>query len=207
MDNILAESIQELTGQTISRATETKESVHSGLYNTSWVISFLAETHCPLPRTLQILGASTTLSIIKSKPKIVQCSRCYRWHNAHSCIKPQHCRICGSTKHQEETHSTHCTAPSPHTCPTRCLNCRGPHPADNTNCPLCPMSRRLKTKSERTAILETSKTACIRACAAVKCSMTPTKTPQAPERSQSKQTTPLVSTWMEVLPPSPHTPT
>ena len=168
-NSILADAIRELTGQPSTQAVEAKESIESGLFHTSWIVSFLSANHSPLPRTLRILGATATSSVFKPKPKTVQCSKCYNWHNARNYILPQHCRICGSTKHQEETHTTRCIAPSPHTCPARCLHCGGPHPADHPHCPLRPTARGPKTKSERTAILETSKLARVRASVAAKC--------------------------------------
>lgn len=175
-DTIIADAIRELTSQPAVRVVEAKESAERGLYNSTWIISFITANHTLLPRTLRILGATATTSMFKPKPKTAQCSKCYKWHNARTCILPQHCRICGATKHQEDTHSTRCIAPSPHTCPARCLHCGGPHPADHPHCPLRPTTRGPKTKSERTAILVTSKLARVRALAAAKCQSAYTQT-------------------------------
>lgn len=169
-DQILAESICASTNQTLVRAIETNESIVQGLYNTSWIASFTTEAHTPLPRTLRILGTTVTAIAFKTKPKVIQCTKCYQWHNSRSCIRPQRCRLCGSTSHVEEHHSTRCATPHPHQCPHRCLHCGGPHAADDRRCPLKLTFSGPKTRAERRAILETSKLARIRACTAVNCS-------------------------------------
>lgn len=197
-DGILADAIRELTGQTATRAIEAKESTESGLFHTSWIISYLSTGHTPLPRTLRILGATATSSAFKPKAKTIQCNRCYKWHNARYCILPQHCRTCGSTKHLEETHTTRCTAPSPHTCPARCLHCSGPHPADYPHCPLRPTARGPKTRSERAVILETSKLARVRACTTAKCQSAHARSIRDSQNDHSR---------METSSPSPRTPT
>jgi hypothetical protein len=200
---ILAESIHEITNQTLIRAVETKDSIQKNLYNTSWIASFPTEAHCPLPRSLRILGTTVTSAIIKIKPKTVQCTKCYHWHNTRSCTRPQCCRLCGSKEHQEENHATRCATEGSHSCPARCLHCGGPHAADDLNCPLRPTPRGPKTKSEKRAILETSKLARIRACSAANCSKNPITDPESLNVAASEQNTP---SQMEALPTTPRTP-
>ena len=132
---------------------------------------------------------------------MVQCTRCYHWHNACSCTCPQCCCLCGSKQHQEENHTTHCTTSSQHSCPTRCLHCGGPHTADDTSCPLHPTPHGPRTKSEKKAILETSKLARIRACLAANCSRKPQTDPQTPSTAVNEQ-----NMQMETLPTAPRTP-
>ena len=198
---ILAESILEVTNQALTRAVETKDSTQKNLYNTCWIVSFLTEAHCPLPRNLRILGASITAAVIKVKPKTVQCTRCYHWHNARSCTRPQSCRLCGSKQHQEENHTTRCATSGQHSCPARCLHCGGPHTADDTSCPLRPTPHGPRTESEKKAILETSKLARIRACLAANCSRKPQTDPQTPSTAVNEQ-----NMQMETLPTAPRTP-
>ena len=76
-DAILAEAIRTTANQSLARAVETKDSAQKNLYNTSWIASFPTEGHSPLPRNLRILGAAVTVAVIKTKPKTVQCTRCY----------------------------------------------------------------------------------------------------------------------------------
>jgi hypothetical protein len=91
-------AIRDSTGQTAIRATETKKSIESGLFNTSWTIHFLAATHKPIPRTRHYASAHP----ISLKPKTTQCTRCYLWHNSRSCTRPQRCRLCGSNNHLDQ---------------------------------------------------------------------------------------------------------
>jgi hypothetical protein len=216
---ILAETVREATNQPVTRAVETKDSIQKNFYNSSWIVSFPTEGHTPLTRSLRILGATITAAVIKTKPKTTQCTRCFYWHNARSCTRPQTCRLCGSKQHQEETHSTNCATSAPHTCPARCLHCGGPHPADYPQCLLRPTPRGPKTKSEKTAILETSKLARLRACTAANCSRNPrtdpgaqsTPSPGNPLANPRAQNSPANNQFsllqMEVLPTTPCTPT
>jgi hypothetical protein len=217
---ILAETVREATNQPVTRAVETKDSIQKNFYNSSWIVSFPTEGHTPLTRSLRILGATITAAVIKTKPKTTQCTRCFHWHNARSCTRPQSCRLCGSKQHQEETHSTNCATSAPHTCPARCLHCGGPHPADYPHCLLRPTPRGPKTKAEKAAILETSKLARLRACTAAKCSRNPQADPRAlslpgnspgnPQPIPGTQSPPgnyYSPLQMEVLPTTPKTPT
>ena len=173
MDIILFESICDVTSQTPLRAVESQQSTHNGLYSTSWFVSFGPEGHSSLPRTLWMLGTTVHSHYITPKPKTIQCTKCFQWHNARSCTKAQRCRICGSNQHTEETHTTRCTTANPHICPARCIHCSGPHPADEPKCPLHPSHKVPKTRSQQTTITETCKAACVQACAAAGCSKKP----------------------------------
>jgi len=217
---ILAETVQEATSQPVTKAVETKDSIQKNLYNSSWIVSFPTEGHTPLTRSLRILGTTITAAIIKTKLKTIQCTRCFHWHNARSCTRPQTCRLCGSKQHQEETHSTNCATSAPHTCPARCLHCGGPHPADYPQCLLRLTPRGPKTKAEKAAILETSKLARLRACTTAKCSRNPQADPQAPNTPRNSPGNPQPNPGtqpppgnyysplhMEVLPTTPKTPT
>lgn len=187
-EEILSRTTYDLIRQRPTRITETNESVQDNLFNTSWLMSFNTETHQPLPRTLRILGASVNVSWVKPRHKTIQCTKCYQWHNARSCSRAQCCRICGSNKHSEDNHSTHCATASPHTCPARCLHCGGPHPADNVRCPLRLTSKGPKTRAEQQAIMESSKAARKRACAAAGCSRAPDTDTQMDARPVTPQT-------------------
>ena len=210
-DGILFESIRDATGQTPIRAVETKRSTESNLFNTSWSVNFLTDSHQPIPRTLRILGTTTNPHLVVYKPKTIQCTRCFLWHNTRSCSRLQRCRICGAGNHTEETHTTSCTAAKPHSCPARCIHCGGPHPADDHNCPLRPVLKAPKTRSQKEAITKASKAARSRAVAAAKCSKTPVTdslmegqpaTPRTPvrERPQDLQVAPTTGPATRYLP-------
>ena len=123
----ITSAIFEITGQKPIRTIETLQSVQNGLYNTSWFISFESLTHTLIPRTLRMFGVAATASVATFKPKTIQCTKCFQWHNTHSCSRAQRCHICGSNNHSEENHSTHCISAKPHSCPARCVHCGGPH--------------------------------------------------------------------------------
>jgi hypothetical protein len=164
----LRAAVADSVSQTPTQAVETAQSAQSYSPSTSWFVSFKAESHTPLPKTLRILGVSVIASVMLYKPKTIQCSRCYHWHNTRSCVRTQRCRVCGSSDHAEEEHTTRCS--TAHTCPPRCLHCGGPHVATDLNCPLRPTYKGPKTKSQNVAIIAIMKTARKRACAAAKCS-------------------------------------
>src|ERR1700726_2099779 len=155
-EHILSEAIRDETNQQSVRIVQATRSINSMLFNTTWFASFQTTKHTSIPRTLRILGTTVSTAVTISKPKIIQCSKCYLWHNARSCSRPQRCRICGSANHSEAEHVTRCTTAQPHTCPARCLHCSGPHAADDLNCPLRPSSKEPATKTQRLAITASS---------------------------------------------------
>jgi hypothetical protein len=165
---ILAESIQFTAEQSPVRSVETKTSSESSSFHTTWIISFDRASHQPLPRTLRILGSAVYCTIIPPRTTVIQCTRCFHWHNARSCVRPLSCRVCGSKTHNESQHITRCGSDLPHQCPARCLHCGGPHFADDTSCPLRPGKRPL-SKTEKNSILKTTKAARKRAYIAAGC--------------------------------------
>ena len=81
-----------------------------------------------MAKSLPLFGVRATAKLLAQRSKIPQCGRCYGWHNERSCARVPRCRICSSTTHLEINH----------TCPPKCVNCHGPHPADSLACLLCP---------------------------------------------------------------------
>lgn len=172
-DEILRSAVQDYTGQQPIQSAETRPSKESGLFNTSWTVHFLADGHRTLHRSLRILGTVVQTREVKSKPRTVQCTRCYQWHNSRTCSRPQLCNICGSQGHAAVAHTPSCHAIGPHECPPKCLHCKGPHLADDLSCPLRPVPLRPKTKPEIATILTASKAARKRAIVASNCVHTP----------------------------------
>ena len=60
-------------------------------------------------------------------PKVVQCEACFGFHQSSRCRIQALCAFCGTPRHQGEC-SHH----------RRCINCLGPHPADDHTCPIRP---------------------------------------------------------------------
>lgn len=103
-------------------------------YPTSWIVR--VDSSSSIPRSLILFGCRATSRYLPKKVKVVQCSRCFLWHNERSCARPLRCRLCGSIEHSEASHPA--CLPHPHPCPPRCIHCHGPHPADAPECPLRP---------------------------------------------------------------------
>ena len=204
--DLILEAINDFTNQQAIQAVESSQSVKSGHYDTTWFLSFPTHQHTALPKNLRILGTTVTASLIVLKPKITQCSRCFRWHNTRACSRPERCRICGTTEHTEEGHSTKCN--TAHTCPARCLHCGGPYPADDPRCPLRLTHRGPKSKSEQQAIRKTSKEARVRACAKAQCSRAPRADTQMGETTILQPLSPCPTTAICATPTrAPSTPT
>jgi hypothetical protein len=180
-NHILSEAIRDLTGQQTTRIAESMRSIDRGAFATSWFASFESANHKPIAKPLHILGTTVIANLVKTKQKTVQCTNCYGWHNTRSCSRTAKCRICGSG-HAETDHTTRCKTAKPHTCPARCINCGGPHPADQPNCPLRPVNKVPVTASQRKVILQASKLARKKCTAAVGCSMWPVNDTQMAEQ-------------------------
>ena len=101
----------------------------------TWLVKYPIEASLSL-RNLRLFGIRTNARTLPRRTTVIQCGRCFQWHNERSCARSHHCRLCGSTQHLENSHPT-CNGSS-HVCPPRCIHCHGPHPADDPNCPLRP---------------------------------------------------------------------
>lgn len=187
----LTVAIAEATGQSPVRAIQTTQSSQDSRPNTCWFVSFKSESHHPLDKTLRILGVRAAALLVVRKPRISQCTRCFQWHNARTCSRPERCRICGSNNHTQDAHTTRCKAALPHTCPPRCLHCGGPHPADDKSCPLRPSQKGLKSKAERQTLQPIAKAARKRAVIAAGCSH---KGPADTRMADESPTTPRTPT-------------
>jgi hypothetical protein len=152
---ILACAVSESIGITPIAVTETPYSTSNPyLASSSWFVNFPEGTNASVvPHQLRLFGIVTTARLLARKTTIVQCSRCWDWHNTRCCARPPKCRLCGSSEHLEEGHHNRCDAPSPHQCPSRCLHCHGPHPADSPTCLLRPgQGRTALTKAQKLEI-------------------------------------------------------
>ncbi len=106
--------------------------------STAWIARF-PESHQRLPRTLFLFGCRTQAKPLPRRRTVAQCNRCWLWHNTRVCASDPKCRLCGSSNHSEKQHSNNCAATgAEHICPNRCINCHGPHPANDSSCELRP---------------------------------------------------------------------
>ena len=170
----VAQAVLEATKLSPASVTETTYSVtNPTLPYSCWFVNFPEGTPAAIPRQLRLFGTVATTAYLPRKTTIVQCSRCWMWHNARSCARPPRCRLCGSTEHSEEGHSNRCNSPSPHLCPPRCVHCHGPHPADCTDCPLRARTGNAPTKLQRSEIRSSCSAKQLRTRAKAGCTYTP----------------------------------
>ena len=168
---ILLTALAEATGSTPAAASQTASSIASPHdYSSSWIARYPSDTP-PLPRSLLLFGARTTIRLLPAKTTTIQCSRCFQWHNERSCARPARCRLCGSTEHSEADHPI-CSS-TPHDCPPRCLHCHGPHAADSLECLLRPRPKAPPlSKTQKSQIRQTSAEARLRIRSSAGCTLT-----------------------------------
>jgi hypothetical protein len=149
----LATEISEATGiQPVSVSETTSSRSNNYSASSSWFVNFAEGTEVTLPRQLRLFGTVTNPQLLSKRTKVIQCNRCWKWHNPRSCARPLRCRLCGSTEHTEEGHTNNCSTPNPHCCPPRCFHCHGPHPADSPECLLRPRDGITRTKAQQAEI-------------------------------------------------------
>jgi hypothetical protein len=103
------------------------------------IVSFLAEEDPQWRGRIYLFGTACLVRKFERKPMIVQCERCHGFHSTRTCVRSQRCAVCASTSHTTAEHpQKSCLSADPHTCPPRCANCLGPHPATAPECLLRP---------------------------------------------------------------------
>ncbi|KAL5598519.1 uncharacterized protein BROUX77_006353 [Berkeleyomyces rouxiae] len=99
-----------------------------------------------VPRQIRMGSRLILTRLLLERPKAQkQCTKCFAWHNEKLCARAQRCRHCSSSEHASDEHPTCCTVP--HKCVSKCIICRGPHPADDPECPL--RNRNLSAQEKR----------------------------------------------------------
>lgn len=134
---VVATAIKERIGIAPTKVDISSKSLTSELFFTTWTVFFKeeeAQDHA-IPDTTSLLGRRVFFKPLPKVSTVVQCSRCWGWHNQRNCGKNQRCRLCGTTQHSEDFHPK-CLN---HTqCKLKCLHCSGPHPSDDPKCLLRP---------------------------------------------------------------------
>ncbi|KAI0998616.1 hypothetical protein K3495_g9581 [Podosphaera aphanis] len=146
---------------------ETKESTESHYYSSArYIARFPIGTI--LPRKFYLFGVEVLSRQLAKRTSVIQCSRCFQWHNEIICSRAPRCRLCGSIEHLEANHQP--CGPHPYHCTPRCIHCHGPHPADAPECPLRPRRNGLKLSKEQISqIRQTSAAARLSLSATVRC--------------------------------------
>ncbi|EED15778.1 hypothetical protein TSTA_009030 [Talaromyces stipitatus ATCC 10500] len=150
---LLSSEISETTRlKPISISETATSAANPDTLSSSWFVNFPEGTKLPLPIQLRLFGTITNARHLSKRTTVIQCTRCWKWHNARSCARPSRCRLCGSSEHTEQGHVNRCTALEPHQCPPRCIHCHGPHPADFPECLLRPKGNSKHTKAQQAEI-------------------------------------------------------
>ncbi|KAI1002632.1 hypothetical protein K3495_g5568 [Podosphaera aphanis] len=90
--------------------------------------------------TFRIVDSAPSRRYIPN-PKVVQCDACFGFHSSSRCRTQALCALCGALRHHGECCHQR-----------RCINCLGPHSANDQNCPLRPrpFKGKLINPSEKT---------------------------------------------------------
>jgi hypothetical protein len=211
----IAHTVLEATRIAPVSVTETTYSVSNPtLPYSCWFVNFPEGTPTTIPRQLHLFGTVATATYLPRKTTIVQCSRCWMWHNARSCARPPRCRLCGTTEHTEEGHNNRCDTPAPYICPPRCIHCHGPYPADHTDCSLRRRTGNSPTKLQISAIRSSGSAKSLRTRMEAGCTHTqPTDHPTDQSTDQPTDQMAIdpaiaIETTLTIAPtPSPRAPT
>ena len=90
---------------------------------TIWLVSFTKKVG-----PFQLFGHSWTSRHIRRVPRVQQCTGCFRFHGNSLRCEKKTCLQCAQPQHEGSCRDT----------TPKCINCNGPHPADDTKCPARP---------------------------------------------------------------------
>lgn len=161
----LAEALTVLTHVAPLNVLESRGTVTSDFSPCkSWVVLYPRGTS--LSRSLPLFGVRVVAKLLPQRTRIPQCGRCFSWHNERACARVPRCRICSSTQHVESGHVS-CNPAVAHSCPPKCVNCHGPHPADSLECLVRPRKdNTFPSKQQTSAIRQAAAAARLRLKAA-----------------------------------------
>ena len=91
---------------------------------TTWLVSFPHEVR----KSFRLFAHSMASRSVRREPKIPQCEGCFGFHGHNYRCGKVLCPRCGRSAHEND-----CEKPIP-----KCVNCRGPHPANTGKCPARP---------------------------------------------------------------------
>lgn len=195
---LFASVLTEELGIAPAQVAETRNSIEAAhTFSSTWIARFPDGT-TTLPQAPLLFGARASVKLLPKKLAVIQCLRCFMWHNERTCARAARCRLCGSTSHAENEHAPCST--TAHSCPPRCFHCHGPHPADSIECLLRPKSNQIPlTKQQKSQIRQACSAAYLRV-KATSCGMkaametspkpsmevdAPSPTPSAPPRPRT----------------------
>ncbi|KAL5614700.1 uncharacterized protein BROUX77_000537 [Berkeleyomyces rouxiae] len=84
----------------------------------------------PLRTSLKLFGSSAPAIKARQHERVQQCDACFGFHRTDGCPRKELCPSCGQRQH---------VGPCPR--PVTCVNCHGPHPSKDLDCPVRPYVR------------------------------------------------------------------
>ena len=134
----VAQEAEATTGVAPVRVTPTRD---TNLPTRNYIIVFPKKVN-----TFHLYGSSGPSRVMKDKPRVLQCTNCWDYHDTRACRSLSKCRMCGSETCNRLGSCGH----------TQCAVCHGPHQADSETCPLRPSIRYgaivRPTRNQRTAV-------------------------------------------------------
>ena len=135
----VAQEAEATTGVAPVRVTPTRD---TNLPTRNYIIVFPKKVN-----TFHLYGSSGPARAMRDRPRVLQCTNCWDYHDTRACRGLAKCRMCGSE-----------TCDRPGSCGNhiQCAVCHGPHPADDGKCPLRPSIKHgaiaRPTRNQRTAV-------------------------------------------------------
>ena len=95
-----------------------------------------------IPREISLFHKRVRVLESTRRPRVAQCQRCWAFHREEYCANRIRCGICASPQHHTDEHVSQApscgAAPNDCRCPPKCVNCLGPHQANDPGCPVRP---------------------------------------------------------------------
>lgn len=127
MEDIRSELAMVEDRMAVTNVSWTKKSEATQLHDGFVRVCVRSHEAHKFPSRLRLFGRPVSVQLIKKKPTVASCSRCFGFHHERNCPRLQRCSNCGEHAHEEK-----CTKPA------RCVNCRGPHASTCSDCPARP---------------------------------------------------------------------
>ena len=121
-ENTVSDEAEAQTGERPVRCILSRQTTEDD-FETTWLISFAKKV-----QPFRLFGHSWSSKRAKHTPKVQQCNGCFRFHGSSVRCERKTCPQCACPQHEGT-----CKETTP-----KCINCNGPHHADDTKCPARP---------------------------------------------------------------------
>lgn len=120
-EEMAREEVQLITGLVPTKLTWSKKTLTNPMPSGTIVAHFKQSTN-----PFRMFGTSSLARLVTKSPKPTQCPKCWAFHDTRLCNSEQRCNQCSAFGHSS------CEKPY------RCINCKGPHAANEPRCPARP---------------------------------------------------------------------